>query len=224
MKASVVVMVVLSIFVLAGATAEPIKPLVVLGDAMGWIRAVQGSAAAQQAIGGRALQATPSTDSCSPSEKQVFTACLSAATAGIDETLFRLNPCYALKVQNRIYGCILQARCIKLATNIPEELQAEAKRGGLCVSDRKSKIASLMAVFNRQCPGNDTENIEFLYIKVLDAVCGVSTNNIVAIVGISAAVVVVLAVAFCVYKNKKDARAASSESKAGHAVAVGNVI
>ena len=221
MKASVVVMVVLSIFVLAGATTEPIEPLVVFGDAMGWIRAVQGSAAAQQTIGGRALQATPSIDSCSPSEKQVVKACLSTATAGIDETLLEKNKCDALKVMNRIIGCMLQASCINFAT---PELQAEAKKDGLCaLSDRNSKIASDMAEFKSECPGVDMENIKLFTIKWLDAVCGGSTN-IVAIVGISAAVVLVLAVAFCVYKNKKDARAASSESKAGRTVAVGNMI
>jgi hypothetical protein len=52
-KASVV-MVVPSTFVLAGATAEliKIKPLLVLGDAMGWINIVP----AQQTTGGRSLQ------------------------------------------------------------------------------------------------------------------------------------------------------------------------
>jgi hypothetical protein len=217
MKASVV----LSIFVLAGATAEPIKPLVVFGDAMGWIRAVQGSAAAQQTIGGRALQATPSTDSCSPSEKQVVTDCESAAEAWFDLT--QKNTCDELKYNNRVSGCMLQASCINLAANIPEELKASAKKVGLCVSDRNSNIASQMAVYKSQCPSVDTENIKSFWIKALDAVCGGSSTNIVAIVGISAAVVFVLAVAFCVYKNMKDARAASSESKAGRAVAVGNV-
>jgi hypothetical protein len=56
-----------------------------------------------------------------------------------------------------------------------------------------------------------------------DQALGGGSTNVVAIVGISATVVLVLPVALCVYKNKKDAQAASSESKAGRAVAVANV-
>jgi hypothetical protein len=217
MKASAVVMVVLSTFVLAGATAEPIKPLVVFGDAIGWT--VQGSAAAQQTTGGRSLQAKSLGDysSCSPSEKQVAEACLSAANARFNLTATHCE------YDNRVAGCILQASCINLVT---PELQAAVKKDKICAlsdSDRKSFIASGIAKYQSTCPGVDIENIKLYGIKQVDAVCGGSTD-VVAIVGISAAVVLVLAVAFCVYKNKKDARAASSESKAGRAVVVGIVV